>query len=329
VIDKTKRMFTHFQDLPNELFLEIFSSYFHGGELYKTFFGLNFRFDCLLKSLKNIYLRLEHSNDDQTFNLFSTKVISLFINSKHKSIHFIPLFVNIRSITLVDPTIIQIRNLLEIGKSVEYISIFWSNVHEIDLISVRAFYELIFCACSSENLRSCRFYLPKSHSLYIEPKCCSLILLTSLYVQITIPISDFRRILRLCPNLIRIEIEIVDNITDNEETIILLNHYEHFNIRRFHIYNLLSFQILDIYIQYLPKLENLFISMKFNSFSMDLFQQLSNLIDRIDYLNKFHFRFSIDSCNSDQQQLKTIQLINTFFQNLSIEKQDHQIIFIV
>ena len=322
-------MCTHFEDLPNELFLELFRTYFDGVQLYKSFFGLNYRFDSLLKSLNNIYLRLQYSDDDQTFNLFSTKIISLYIHSQHKTIKFLPFLVNVRSITLVHPGIIQIRNLLEIGKRLEYISILWSNPDEIDIISVRLFYELIFCASSSKNLRSCRFYLPQSHSLYIEPRSCSLPLLHSIYVQITIPIGDFRRILRLCPNLIRCEIEIVDNIGHNEERIIVLSHNEHINIRRFHISNLLSLDIFDIYIGYLPKLENLYISMKFNLFPMDLFKQLSNLIHRIDYLKNFHFHFSTDSWNLGQKQLETLQLINPFFQNLSIKYQNNQIILTI
>src|SRR5690349_181060 len=113
-------MLTCLEDLPNELFFHIFSIYFDGVQLYKIFFGLNSRFNYLLKSLNNIYLRLEDSNDDKCLNFFSTNIISLYIGSKHKSIHFIPLLINIRSITLVDPTIIQIIYLLEISQNLKY-----------------------------------------------------------------------------------------------------------------------------------------------------------------------------------------------------------------
>ncbi|CAF1659893.1 unnamed protein product, partial [Rotaria magnacalcarata] len=161
-----------FEEIPNELILYIFCTYFDGVQLHKNFFGLNSRFDTLIKSINNIHLRLEYQDDDNSLDLFSSKATSLYIGSKHRSIHFIPFLINVRSITLVDPTIIQIMNLLEIGKTLERISIIWSNPYLINEMSARSFYELIFSASSSENLRSCRFYLPKSHCLYLEPKQC-------------------------------------------------------------------------------------------------------------------------------------------------------------
>jgi hypothetical protein len=60
---------------------------------------------------------------------------------------------------------------------------------------------------------------------------------------------------------------------------------------------------------------------------MDLFKQLSNLIHRIDYLKHFHFHISTNSSNLGQKQLETLQLINPFFQNLSIKYQNDKIIF--
>jgi hypothetical protein len=321
-------MSTHLEDLPNELFFDMFSTYFDGVQLYKSFVGLNFRFNSILKSLKNIYLRLEHSNDDKSLNFFSKQVISLYIDSKHKSINFVQFVVNIRSLTLVDPTILQIMNLLEISEHLEHISILWLNPHSINLISVRAFYELIFCASSCESLRSCRLYLPESHSLYLEPKYCSLPLLHSIYVQLSIPLSDFRRIIGLCPNLVRLEIEIVDNGYSNEEIILVLTDHEHIHIRRFHIYNLFSFDIFDIYIKHLPNLENLYISMNFSSHPLDLFKQLSNLIDRIDHLKEFHFRFSTVFCNFDHQELEKLKELNSFFGNILIKNENDKFIFI-
>ncbi|CAF3618350.1 unnamed protein product [Adineta steineri] len=321
-------MSTRLEDLPNELFVHLFSNYFHGVELYKLFSGLNIRFNNLLKLLNNIYIRLENSNDDQCLNFFSQKIHSLYIDSQHKSIHFLPLLINIRSITLVDPTIIQIINLLEISSNVERICIQWSNPYLINLISARSFYELIFSASSLENLRSCRLYLPENHSFYFEPKHCTLPLLHTIYVQITIPLADFRRIIRLCPNLIRLEIEIIDNGHSNNETIILLNHCEHRNIRQFHVYNLLSLDILEIYIDYFSKLTKLYISMKLTSYPLDVFKQISNLIHRIYHLKQFHFRFSTHCWNIGYQQLQILKQLNPFFENIHIENKNNEVVFI-
>jgi hypothetical protein len=320
-------MLTRFEHLPNELFFDIFSVYFDGVQLYKSFFGLNSRFDSLLKSLNNVSLHLKDSNDDKSINLFSTNVVSLYISSIHKSIKFIPLLVNVRSITFVDPSVIQIMNLLEISHNLEHISIIWSNPYLVNLISARAFYELIFSGSSSENIRSCRFYLPESHSLYIEPKTISFPLLHSIYVQITNPMADFRRLVNLCPNLIRFEIEIIDNENSNEERIVFFNHYENINIRRFHIYNLLSIDIFDIYIEHLPNLEYLYISMKFPSYPLDVFEQISQIIHRINHLKNFYFRFSTDFWSLGQQQFEKLKQINHFFEKMSIKNQDDEIIF--
>ena len=245
-----------------------------------------------------------------------------------KVFNFPPLLVNIRSITLVDPTILQIMNLLEISQTLEHISTLWLNPYSINLISVRAFYELIFCASASETLRSCRLYLPQNHSLYLEPKHCSLPLLHSIYVQISIPLADFRRIIRLCPNLIRLEIEMIDNSYSKEETIIFLNHHEHLLIRRLCVYNLLSIDVFDMYMGHLPNLEKLYLSMKFVSYPLDLFKQLSNIIDRIDHLKEFHFRFSTNSCHLSDQQLEILKQLNPIFVNISIRNEDDQFVLI-
>lgn len=321
-------MLTYFEDLPNEIILYLFSTYFNGVELFNTFFKLNSRIDYLIKSLNNIHLHLERHDDDKSFDLFSTKIISLYIGSKHKSVNFIPLLINVRSITVVDPTIIQIMNLSTIGKNLEHISIIWSNPCLVDLMSIRLFYELIFSASSSENLLSCRFYLPKSHSSYLEPKHCTLSLLHSIYVQICIPSVDFRRIIRLCPNLIRLEIEIMDDIDSNEDKILILSHYQHLKIQKFYIYNLLSLDIFDILLMYLPNLEYLYVSMKFSSHPIDIFEQLSPIIHRIYHLKEFHFRFTTDSWNLGQHQLEKIKQINPFFSNIFIQYENDEIIFI-
>ncbi|CAF0858462.1 unnamed protein product [Rotaria sordida] len=321
-------MHTHFEELPNELILHIFSTYFDGVQLYKSFFGLNSRYDHLIKSINNIHLRLEYQDDDKSLYLFSTKVISIYIGQKHRSINFIPLLINVRSVTLVDPTIIQIINLLDIGKNLEHASIIWSNPYLINSMSARSFYELIFSASSCESLRSCRLYLPKSHSLYLEPKHCTLLLLCSIYVQLSIPSVDFRRIIRLCPNLIRLEIEIIDDTDSNEEKIIVLSHYQHVNIRRFHIYNLLSLDIFDILMVYIPNIENIYISMKFPSHPIDVFEHLSSIINRIEHLKEFHFHFTTDFWNLGQHQLETIKQMNPFFSNILIQNDDDEIIFI-
>ncbi|CAF1267899.1 unnamed protein product [Rotaria sp. Silwood1] len=321
-------MHTRFEQLPNEVIFNIFSNYFDGVQLYKSFFGLNSRYNNLIKSLNNIHLHLECQDDDKCIYLYSTKVISLYIGQKHRSINFIPLLINVRSVTIVDPTILQIIYLLDIGQNLEHASIIWSNIYLINSISARSFYELIFSASSSNNLRSCRFYLPKSHSLYLEPKHCILPLLRTIHVQLSIPSVDFRRIIRLCPNLIRLDVEIIDDIYSNEEKIIVLSHYQHINIRRFHIYNLLSLDIFDILMGYLPNLEKLYISMKFPSHPIDVFEQLSSIIHRIDRLKELHFRLTTDFWNLGQHQLEQVKQINPFFANIFIENQDDEIIFI-
>jgi len=218
-------------------------------------------------------------------------------------------------------------NLLEISENLEHISILWSNSYSINLISARAFYELIFSASSSKTIRSCRFYLPECHKLYLEPKQISFPLLHSIYIQITIPLDDFRRLINLCPNLIRLEIEIINKESINEEIIPLYSHNEHINIRRFHIYNLLSIDILDIYIEHLPNIEYLFLSMKSSCYPMDIFEQLSKIINRINHFKKFSFRFSTDIWNFDQQQLEKLKQLNHFFGKISIKKQDDQFVF--
>ncbi|CAF1581601.1 unnamed protein product [Adineta ricciae] len=321
-------MSTRLEDLPNELFLQLFSTYFDGAQLYKIFYGLNIRLNSILRSLEHIHVRLENSDDDPCLNLFTSKIISLFINAKHKSIRFIPLLTNIQAITLVNPTVVQIINLLQIGRNLHHVSIQWSNPYKPDLMSIRSFYELIFSANASQSLRSCRFYLPESHSLYLEPRHCTLPLLRTIYVQVNYPLGDFRRIIRLCPNLTRFEMEIIDNGYSNEETIIICSHLDHIHLRRFYIHNLLSLDILDIYIEYLPNLEYLYISMKLPSHPVDVFKHISSLIHRFTHLKQFQFRLSTDFWNLDHQQLEMLKQLNPFFAHIHIEMDDDEIVFV-
>ncbi|CAF2863760.1 unnamed protein product [Rotaria sp. Silwood2] len=176
------------------------------------------------------------------------------------------------------------------GKNLQHVSILWSNPYLINSMSARSFYELIFSASSSESLCSCGYYLPKSHSSYIEPKRCQLSL------------------------LLRLEIEIIDDIDNNEEKIIVLSHCQHLHIRRFHIYNLLSLDIFDILMGYLPNLEKLYISMKFSSHPIDIFEQCSSIIHRIDRLKELHFRLTTDFWNIGQHQFEKLKHINPFLQ---------------
>lgn len=321
-------MSTCLEDLPNELFLHLFATYFDGGQSYRTFFSLNARLDRLLKSLDRIHLRLDNTDDDRALELFATKAISVHIGPAHRSVKFSSALKHVRSVTLVDPSVVQIMYLLQIGQHLEHAHVIWSNPHVIDLVSARAFYELIFSAGAVESLRSCRLFLPPGHSSYLEPKHCTLPQLYSLYAQISVPMADFRRLLRLCPNLSRLELEIVDDGYSNSETLIFVGHLEHEHIRQFHVHNLLSLDVLDIYLGSLSRVEQLYISTKLPAHPLDVFKQLARVIHRLNRLRTFRFRVATGGWNLGHQRLELVRNLHPFFAHTRVESDDDEIFFV-
>jgi hypothetical protein len=99
---------------PNEIFIEIFD-YLSLDDLYQLFKGLNQRIDQILQSLNNRTLRLQsnyHGKKQIHINrFFASNAFALNICGKY---HFdFKHFPNLRSITYVDATHIQLQYLLQ------------------------------------------------------------------------------------------------------------------------------------------------------------------------------------------------------------------------
>ena len=105
---------------PNELLLGIFG-YFEFRDLYDSFSNLNFRFNQLLRSMKNFSIILEYNNP-LVVSLFSRRIIRLIV-VEWTDID-LKRFPNLRSLTLIQATDAQMRQIqYEVTPNLEYLSI--------------------------------------------------------------------------------------------------------------------------------------------------------------------------------------------------------------
>ena len=90
-------MLTRFEDLPNELLVDIFS-YFDVPNLYSTFWSLNRRLNNVLASLRNLSLRIDETQSD-CIETFAEQVSRLKISDTSMPIDLSKFF-NLRSLEL-------------------------------------------------------------------------------------------------------------------------------------------------------------------------------------------------------------------------------------
>jgi hypothetical protein len=104
-------MITNFEDLPNEILINIFEYLSSPIAIYYSFKKLNYRFNCLLYSIR---LNLDiFTEDQQTLTLidyFSHSCIRLRINNVCPSIS-LERFSQLRSLTIIEPTDAQINSI--------------------------------------------------------------------------------------------------------------------------------------------------------------------------------------------------------------------------
>lgn len=91
-----------FEQLPNELIIDLFK-YFHGDEILKIFYNLNYRFNNLIKSINHLCLIItqENVNQIENFHIFFPYLCTLIIDG-HINLNLC-LFNQIRALILINP----------------------------------------------------------------------------------------------------------------------------------------------------------------------------------------------------------------------------------
>ncbi|CAF4130413.1 unnamed protein product, partial [Adineta steineri] len=117
------------EDLPNELLFDVFQ-YLDTRDLYESFWGLNYRFNNILRSLKDLSLTME-KNNPSLLTIFASRIARLEVNTWHE-IDLIQ-FINLKSLILHRTTrnqITQIRpNVIPklVSLSISLAFDFWSS----------------------------------------------------------------------------------------------------------------------------------------------------------------------------------------------------------
>jgi hypothetical protein len=104
-------MITNFENLPNEILINILEYISSPVDIYRTFNKLNRRFDTILRSVRlNIDVCGEDTQDLTLMHCFSTYCNHLRVRSVYPSIRLTD-FSRLRSLTMIEPTDAQIDSI--------------------------------------------------------------------------------------------------------------------------------------------------------------------------------------------------------------------------
>lgn len=272
-----------FEDLPNEIFEEIFQ-YFDARMLYQIFYHLNHRFNQFLQSLCNLYLILStsHSSTTPFDDQFTSQIHTLII---HPNVQFtLSTYPNLRCVILHRPNSDQLSSLMKNG----------SDIERIVLLSPRCFYstylihEMIF---SNQYPRLKSSHLTNVYSPSLQLRQISW---TQTFALRSLRISSddsliHLAILNTCPNLHSLQLVLsrLDSIPPNTPP--------HENLKKFKLILSNSLEIFDDLVfeslfLFLPYLQQLTIQISINSSQFD---SLTSMIkSRLTFLQYFRFILS-------------------------------------
>jgi hypothetical protein len=228
--------------LPNELLIELFK-YFKTEDLFRIFYNLNFRFNCLIQSL----IHLNYSTDKNDHHLSYPYIRTLIINSTiTDKLHLFP---NVRRLILsyvTDDLISQLNT--SILPHLEYLSIDY-KVHPYYMSDLR---NKIF-SNTFPCLKSC--YISRMNLLQSLTQTLSLRFLKLNDIDLSIYLS----ILFACPNLyfLKFKLSIPSKIQSN---IVLHRNLKQLIINMNSDYWPWDDHILEDYLLCIPNLEQFRIS---------------------------------------------------------------------
>lgn len=183
---------------PDELFFEIFE-YIPLNDLYRAFFGLNKRFNIILKNLPNLLAEWTTHTDDRVIDIFSSCTTRLVVwRGGNLNLHR---FKRLRSLKLALPTMEQC-NEIQPSSKLEHLHIETSSISSriTDQISI------LFLKNAFPNLRTCRIDEIQFDTDTFQPK-------PSLY-SLSTRTRHPARLLSMCPMLIYLRINLNDNISE-------------------------------------------------------------------------------------------------------------------
>ena len=285
-----------FEDLPNEIFQEIFQ-YFDARMLYQIFYHLNHRFNQFIQSLCNLYLILSTSHSSTPIDdLFTSQIHTVII---HPNVKFtLSTYPNLRCVILHRPNSDQLSSMMKNG----------SDIEQIVLLSPRCFYstylihEMIF-SNQYPRLKSSHLTDVYSPSLQLRQISWSqTFALRSLRISSDDSLIHLA-VLNTCPNLHSLQLVLsrLDPIPSNTPP--------HENLKKFKLLLMNSLEIFDEIVfeslfLFLPYLQQFTIQISINPSHFD---HLTTIIkEKLIFLQYFRFILPQSSSNSIIDKLKTI-----------------------
>ncbi|CAF2538306.1 unnamed protein product [Rotaria sp. Silwood2] len=242
-----KQSIIQLEDLPNEVFYVLFN-YLKIEDIYKSFFGLNLRFNTLLHSLSNCYLRIESSTKVNFIKMIASKIRHLHIVQNAVSISLAPFRNTLHSLiidSLTEEYIDQLHALIYL-KHLEIRHISKKSIdhlREVLFFSPQISHIVLTFWYSSDLVAgySFSYSIPSIHSLFMYS-------LSNL--------NEFASLLDHLPNLIRFRlhidyIEVLPTVNSSVPNALRSLSYFHLQLK-----NGFTYSQIDFYLTHTPYLKS-------------------------------------------------------------------------
>ena len=270
--------------LPNELLVDV-CQYFTAHELYHAFYGLNRRFRSIIDSISDLHLTITDHTDHRLTGLDSRRVSKLTIDST-KEIHF-RRFSQIRSLQWIRPLIAQLGHL---SASTSFLLLEHLSVFDMPVTPLIARLQQLIFSNGFPLVRTC-----KLSRIDISCPWTTSPSLRGLQAMGTYEPLLFQRLLMACPNLTRLDFNLVGLIhTVSSPTLV------HVNLKRLYLTGSWSCGSLETLVVMVPALIVISGRWKVREQALIYFQLLSNTFNRqLPFLNRFECDFVFNAQYED------------------------------
>ena len=302
-------MSSRFEDLPNELLFDVFT-YVDTRDLYRSFWKLNERLDDILRSLKNLSLRIDQ-NDLSLMHLSASRVVRLEVNTWHEV--DLRRFVHLRSLILRRTTRMQVTQIRpSILPHLVYLSLslafdFWSSTQLAQEVFSNGFPSLRHADLG-------RVDIPYTHSWSMSPHLHSLSVCSSEAVIVPLVLAS-------CPHLRRLHVQIFGDRHRIALPSLRINH----PLKRFTFldsYGTLSIEQIDFLLSYMPNLRCIHLTLAEIAFV----QLAHSLAERLPHVQQFDILISESPDDTEfNGQIDAIRKLHPALARLQSMKKTHGI----
>ena len=296
-----------FEDLPNELILDVFE-YLDTRDLHRGFWGLNDRFNDILRSLKNLPLIMD-KNDSSLIAIFASRVVRLEVDTWHEidltrfsNLRWLKLCRTTRNqVTMIRPSVVPKLVYLSLSIALD----FWTSTQLAQDVFSNGFPSL-------RHAELGRVDVPYTRSWSLSPHLHSVCVCSS--DPIIVPL-----ILSACPRLRRLKVEIFGDTHRIDLPCFRLNH----PLKRFTFadsYGILSLNDINLVLTYIPNVDYIHLTL----FEISFTQLAETFARRLHRLNRFDCYINEPSDpNEFVKDINTIRTMHPCFNRIQCFEKNH------